>query len=150
MLEFRRMEEKDLDEVMQIEQSSFSVPWTRQDFKQSIEKPTAIYMVAVENLQIKGYCGLWGVVDEGQINNVAVSQQERGQNIGTRLLEALFEEGNQAGLNAYTLEVRVGNVPAIALYKKVGFEEAGIRKNYYTSPREDALIMWKYMKRHEE
>lgn len=143
MLEFRRMEEKDLDEVMQIEQSSFSVPWTRQDFIQSIEKPTAIYMVAVEDGHIKGYCGLWGVVDEGQINNVAVSLQERGRNIGTRLLEALFVEGEKLGLNAYTLEVRVGNAPAIALYKKLGFKEAGIRKNYYKVPDEDALIMWK-------
>lgn len=147
MLEFRRMKPEDLDEVMLIEQSSFSVPWTRQDFIESMDKPTAIYMVAVLQKKVVGYCGLWGVVDEGQINNVAVSKDYRGQNIGTRLLEALFEEGAKADLHAYTLEVRVGNTPAIALYKKVGFEEAGIRKNYYTAPKEDALIMWKYMNR---
>lgn len=147
MLEIRRMVMEDLDQVLEIEKSSFSVPWTRQDFIESIEKPTALYLVAVLENTIVGYCGLWGVVDEGQINNVAVSKKHRGQRIGTKLLEALFEEGTKEKLTAYTLEVRVGNVPALALYKKLGFEEAGVRKNYYTNPKEDAIIMWRYFKR---
>ena len=144
MLEIRRMSIEDLDKVMEIEKSSFSVPWTRQDFIESIGKPTALYLVAVSENAVVGYCGLWGVIDEGQINNVAVSKEYRGQNVGTRLLEALIEEGTKEGLSAYTLEVRMSNAPAIALYKKLNFEEAGIRKNYYTNPKEDALIMWRY------
>lgn len=144
MLEIRRMSIEDLDQVMEIERDSFSVPWTRQDFIESIEKPTALYLVAVSEQQVIGYCGLWGVIDEGQINNVAVRKEYRGQNIGTKLLEALFEEGTKEGLGAYTLEVRTGNSPAIALYKRLDFKEAGIRKNYYTNPKEDALIMWRY------
>lgn len=144
MLEFRRMKVSDLDQVMEIEKSSFSVPWTRQDFEDSIGKPMAIYIVAVDEDQIVGYCGLWGILDEGDINNVAVRPEYRGQKIGTRMLEALFDEGEKAGLKAYTLEVRAGNASAIALYHKTGFKEAGIRKDYYTAPKEDALIMWRY------
>ena len=149
MVNFRRMEEKDLDEVMLIEKSSFSIPWTRQDFEKSLKKESSIYMVAEEGGNILGYCGLWIVIDEGQINNVAVKQDCRGKHVGTGLMEAMIQEGNQAGVNAYTLEVRVGNAPAIALYKKVGFDGVGVRKNYYSSPREDALIMWKYNKAKE-
>jgi len=144
MLEIRRMRVSDLDQVMEIEKQSFSVPWTRQDFTDSIEKPMAIYIVAVEEDEILGYCGLWGILDEGDINNVAVKQGCRGQKIGTKMLEALFEYGKNAGITAYTLEVRAGNTPAIALYHKTGFKEAGIRKDYYTAPKEDALIMWRY------
>lgn len=146
MHEFRRMKVSDLDQVMEIESASFSVPWTRQDFIESIQKPMAIYMVAVEDGRIDGYCGLWGVVDEGQINNVAVREECRGKHIGTGLMESLIDEGTKAGLIAFTLEVRAGNSSAIALYRKTGFIEAGIRKNYYTAPKEDAIIMWKYMK----
>ena len=144
MLEIRKMELSDLDQVMEIERISFSVPWTRQDFADSIQKPSAIYLVAVEDGVVAGYCGLWGILDEGDINNVAVSPEYRGRNIGTKLLEQLFEYGGKAGITAYTLEVRAGNGPAIALYHKAGFKEAGVRKNYYTAPAEDALIMWKY------
>lgn len=146
MLIFRRMEYKDLDEVVVIENSSFSIPWTRQDFEESLKKEHAIYMVVENDGEIIGYCGLWIVIDEGQINNVAVKHNYRGQSIGTGLLNAMMEEGNRLGINAYTLEVRVSNAPAIALYTKVGFESAGIRKNYYSAPKEDAMIMWKYNK----
>lgn len=147
MLEIRRMSIEDLDRVMEIERESFSVPWTRQDFIESINKSTALYLVAESEQTVVGYCGLWGVIDEGQINNVAVCKEYRGQSVGTRLLEALLLEGTKEGLLAYTLEVRTSNLPAISLYKKIGFEEAGIRKNYYTNPKEDALIMWKYPQR---
>lgn len=147
MLEIRRMSIEDLDRVMEIERESFSVPWTRQDFIESINKSTALYLVAESEQTVVGYCGLWGVIDEGQINNVAVCKEYRGQSVGTRLLETLLLEGTKEGLLAYTLEVRTSNLPAISLYKKIGFEEAGIRKNYYTNPKEDALIMWKYPQR---
>lgn len=146
MLEIRRMLLEDLDEVMEIEVQSFSVPWTRQDFGDSIEKKDAIYLVAISEGHIVGYCGLWGIVDEGQINNVAVKQEYRNRSIGASLLQALLKEGMKEGLIAFTLEVRVGNASAISLYRKMGFEEAGIRKNYYRNPKEDALIMWRYEK----
>ena len=144
MLEIRPMASDDLDEVMEIEKVSFSVPWTKSDFEDSINKQMALYLVAVMDERIVGYCGLWGVIDEGQINNVAVSKEYRGRKIGFKMLTELLSKGNDMGLEAFTLEVRTSNMPAIALYKKLGFEEAGIRKNYYTAPREDALIMWRY------
>ena len=118
MLEIRRMSIEDLDRVMEIERESFSVPWTRQDFIESINKSTALYLVAESEQTVVGYCGLWGVIDEGQINNVAVCKEYRGRSVGTRLLEALLLEGTKEGLLAYTLEVRMSNLPAISLYKK--------------------------------
>lgn len=139
------MKEEDLDAVMLIEQQSFSVPWSRPDMETCITKTSSLYVVAIDGENVVGYCGLWAVVDEGQINHVAVTQQERGKGIGTRLLETLIQEGIKQGLNAYTLEVRISNATAIALYKKMGFQEVGIRKHYYAHPIEDAVIMWKYL-----
>ena len=144
-LVIRSLEERDLDQVMVIEQASFSVPWTRNDFYESIQKENSLYLVAELGGTIVGYCGLWGVLDEGQINNVAVDRAYRGKHIGAYLLQTLILEGEARGLTAFTLEVRVSNVPAIALYHSQGFVDAGVRKNYYISPREDAIIMWKYL-----
>ena len=145
MLEIRRMQLEDLEAVMQIEEASFSVPWTKDDFAQSLKQNGAIYLVAINDDIIVGYCGLWGILDEGQINNVAVSNEHRKRGIGGMMLSRLIDEGEKEGLTAFTLEVRAQNAPAIALYKKNGFVEAGVRKDYYSKPKEDALIMWKYI-----
>ena len=102
-----------------------------------------IYLVA-ENDQheVVGYCGIWGVLDEGQITNVAVREEDQGKGIGYEMLQELIEIGKNEGLSQYTLEVRVSNKKAIRLYEKLGFEEEGIRKEFYDKPVEDASIMW--------
>lgn len=142
-MEFRRMKEKDLEQVVSIEKDTFSMPWSREDFLSSMNNPLHIYVVACENDIIYGYCGMWGIVGEGQINNVAVKKEFQGKGIGFSLVQFLLEEGYKQGLEAFTLEVRESNLSAIHVYKKVGFENVGIRKNFYDKPKENAVIMWK-------
>ena len=136
------MEEQDLEEVALLEQQVFSQPWSRKSFAESIAKSENLYLVAKESEEVLGYCGLWGVGDEGQITHVCVKESARGKGVGKQLLLAMLEKGKERGLQAFTLEVRVSNTPARELYKKVGFAEAGIRKGFYDAPKEDAMIMW--------
>ena len=142
-MQIRRMSEEDLVQVCELEQQIFSEPWSRQSFADSMKKTENIYLVVEEQGQILGYCGLWGVAGEGQICNVAVRETARNRGVAKAMLGELLRIGNEAGLTAYTLEVRVGNAPAITVYHALGFEDAGIRKNFYSKPQEDALIMWK-------
>lgn len=134
--------EQDLLKVVEIEDSIFSRPWTQKDFSDSIANNNNIYLVAEEQGTIVAYCGLWGVAGEGQINNVAVIKSHRGQGIAGNMLKTLLEQGRKQGIGAFTLEVRVSNQPAIALYHRLGFKDSGVRRNFYEAPGEDALIMW--------
>lgn len=143
-MDIRLMEKKDLIHVCEIENHTFSKPWTFEDFKKSLENDSNIYIVAQSDKDIVGYCGLWGVAGEGQINNVAVNENFRNRGIGFKMLSELISMGRNKGLSSYTLEVRISNIYAIRLYRKLGFVEAGVRKSFYDSPKEDALIMWIY------
>lgn len=138
----RDMKLEDLDAVCKIEQQSFSDPWTKEGFISSINAPNNIYLVAEWHQEIVGYCGLWGIVGEGQINNVAVKSNFQSKGIGEKLLTELIKNGQGKGLTSFTLEVRVSNKSARRLYQKLGFCSVGIRKNFYNHPREDAVIMW--------
>lgn len=141
-MQIRDMQELDLDQVCAIEEQIFSQPWSRQDFLDSVKNDTHIYLVAEQDGIIMGYCGMWGIAGEGQITNVAVAPQFHRQGVAKKLFRVFLEKGKQMGLTVFTLEVRTSNLPAIQLYKKFGFKEAGIRKNFYELPKEDALIMW--------
>lgn len=141
-MQIRDMQELDLDQVCAIEEQIFSQPWSRQDFLDSVKNDTHIYLVAEQDGIIMGYCGMWGIAGEGQITNVAVAPQFHRQGVAKKLFRVFLEKGKQMGLTVFTLEVRTSNLPAIQLYKKFGFKEAGIRKKFYELPKEDALIMW--------
>jgi ribosomal-protein-alanine N-acetyltransferase len=138
----RPMEIEDLEQVCNIETQIFSKPWTREGFLSSLSDCNNIYLVVQRNDEIVGYCGLWGVVGEGQINNVAVKSSFRGQGIGQCMLTKLLQEGKKKSLTSFTLEVRESNAVAIGLYERLGFQPVGIRKNFYEEPREGAVIMW--------
>lgn len=142
----RQMEERDIEQVYQIEKESFAQPWTYQDFVEAIDITNILYlklyMVAEEDGVILGYCGLWGVAGEGQINNVAVKKEYRGRHIGFQMLNTLIRFGLDNNLYDFTLEVRVSNLSAIKLYHNLGFEDVGIRKDFYDYPKENAIIMW--------
>ncbi len=142
-MQIRRMMQDDLIQVCEIENKTFSDPWSEKSFADSMNKQENIYLVVDEDGQISGYCGLWGVAGEGQICNVAVRETARNRGIAKAMLKEMMRLGDEAGLTAYTLEVRVSNAPAIKVYHSLGFENAGVRKNFYTKPQEDALIMWK-------
>lgn len=136
------MLENDIQSVYTIESKTFSHPWKENDFLQAIKNTNNFYLVVEDNNSILGYCGLWGVVGEGQITNVAVAEPVRGKGIAKAMLSQLLEKGREHGLETFTLEVRVSNYSAIGLYHSLGFQDAGIRKNFYEAPTEDAIIMW--------
>ena len=142
-MEYRRMEERDLEQVAAIEEATFSMPWSKEAFLESMNNPSHVYVVACEEEVICGYCGMWGVAGEGQINNVAVKSDVRGRGTGYELVRFLLKEGEEQGVETFTLEVRESNAAAIHVYEKAGFQNVGIRKNFYDKPKENAVIMWK-------
>lgn len=141
-LNIRRMEEGDLDQVCAIEEETFSMPWSRKSFQDTISYYHTLFLVAELDGEIAGYCGCYQSLEEAEITNIAVRRQLRGHGIGRRLLTELMRLGKEQGAFAYTLEVRVSNQAAIHLYESLGFVSFGIRKNFYEKPREDAMIMW--------
>ncbi len=139
----RRMTLKDLDDVLAVEHRCFSAPWSRQAFLSELaDNHFARYIVAEHAGRVIGYAGVWLIVDEGHITNVAVDPDYRGRRLGETLMRALMAECAAHGIVRMTLEVRVSNVIAQNLYRKLGFEAVGVRKGYYTDNNEDALIMW--------
>ena len=139
----REMTVDDLDTVVEIEKECFSVPWSRQGFMDALQKTDAYYIVVVADDRVVGYCGAYGVCDEADINQVAVTGNYRRSGIGERMVGQLLDGLTQRGYLYTTLEVRKSNTAAIALYEKLGFVSEGIRKNFYEKPTEDAVIMWK-------
>lgn len=150
MIEIIPMEIHHLDDVYKIETDSFSVPWSRNALLEEIRDNTmAKYFVAVEkeegsdNYIVVGYAGMWHVVNEGHVTNIAVNPEHRRRGIGGMLLNKLIDVAYELGMIGMTLEVRTGNYDAQRLYLKNGFEYDGIRKNYYSDSKEDALVFWK-------
>lgn len=143
MIHYRRLRAEDVPAVSRLEKETFSMPWSAESFLHMLEKEDTAYFVAEEDGQILGGCGLFLIAGEGNITNVAVTPKARRRGVATGLLTYLLSEGDRVGLTAYTLEVRVSNRAAIALYEKFGFVSEGIRPNFYEKPREDAMIMWK-------
>lgn len=138
----REMALSDLAEICAIEQETFSDPWSEEDFLSSLTEPNNSYLAVEIDGKVVGYCGYWGIVGEGNIYNVAVKQEFRRQNIGHLMLTELLKQAASKGITAFTLEVRCSNTAAIALYERLGFKRAGLRKDFYSKPKEDAVIMW--------
>jgi [ribosomal protein S18]-alanine N-acetyltransferase len=141
----RDMKLEDIDGVYNVEKSCFPDPWSKESFKKEIQNKLAKYLVAQVEDKVVGYIGAWFVIDEAHITNVAVSPEYRGQRIGDKIVKCFIDECNDNKINAMTLEVRVSNIVAQNLYKKYGFKLAGVRKEYYSDNKEDALIMWKHL-----
>lgn len=141
MIQIREMQWDDLDQVMEIENACFSVPWTETGFFTYLLRDDTLFLVAEDGEDIYGYCGIVMVMDEGDITNVAVASSMRNQGIGKMLLNKLFEATKNRGVNKIFLEVRESNAGAIHLYEKMGFVVTGCRKNYYEAPRENAILM---------
>lgn len=138
------MTPEDVDEIVEIEKLSFSTPWSRSALLGELRYPRqAVYLVARVKGRVVGYVGMWAVVNEGHITNIAVHPVYRGQGVGTRLLSFLIAVAESREINALTLEVRQSNVRARRLYERMGFVASGIRTGYYSDNNEDAVIMWR-------
>ncbi|SDC89528.1 ribosomal-protein-alanine N-acetyltransferase [Terribacillus halophilus] len=139
----RPMRLADVSAVYAIERASFAVPWSMDIFEREITENTfANYFVIESDGVIAGYCGMWLVIDEAQITNIAILPDYRGQKLGEKLFAHVLEQAIFAGAYRLSLEVRVSNIPAQHLYRKFGLVPGGIRKNYYTDNHEDAIVMW--------
>lgn len=142
-VQFRFMTEEDIEQVYEIEISSFTLPWTKEAFfNEMTMNQYAKYIVMELSHLVIGYCGMWIILDECHITNIAVLPEYRGRKLGEALLKQVIDFSKSLGVRLITLEVRVSNVVAQKLYKKYGFQAGGIRKNYYADNHEDALVMW--------
>lgn len=143
-IELRKMSPDDIDEVYEIEKMSFVTPWSRESFEMEMfNNNMARYVVAEVDGKVVAYGGMWMVLDEAHITNIAVHPDYRGQKIGEKIVQELLQTARENKAARITLEVRVSNQAARNLYKKLGFEDCGIRKGYYADTGEDAVIMWK-------
>lgn len=140
---FRKMTVDDVDAVHKIEHSSFSLPWTKEAFHyEMLENQHAYYVLAETADGIVGFCGLWLVMDECHVTNIAILSEHRGKKLGEKLMRAAIDVAKENGAKAMTLEARVSNTTARNLYEKLGFKNGGIRKSYYSDNFEDAIVMW--------
>ena len=143
MIEIVRMNESHVSAVVELEKQNFSDPWPDIAVRGELTNKLALWLVAMENGEVVGYVGSQTVLQEADMMNIAVADTHRRRGIAKMLVEELIRQ-----LDAYqlTLEVRASNAPAIALYEALGFQQVGLRKNYYRNPKEDALILRKEWK----
>ena len=135
------MSEETVEAVAELEKACFTAPWSLKGLREELVNPMAFFIVALIEGQVAGYAGLHHVLDEGFIANVAVGEAYRRRGVASALLEAFIAYARDHGLVLLTLEVRVGNTAAQALYQQYGFVEDGRRKDYYRHPIEDALLL---------
>lgn len=136
-------EEKYIDSILSIEELSFTDPWSKDSMEKELNNNFARYVVVKYNNKVIGYGGMWLILDEGHITNIAVTPKYRCMGAGKLILKSLIDICKKEKVISLTLEVRVSNTIAQSLYIKFGFVSEGIRKNYYADNHEDALIMWK-------
>ncbi len=139
-LRIEPMRVEDLDEVDLIERASFKTPWPAQTFLDELERPVARVLVARANGRVVGFANYWVVLDEVSLLAIAVHPDHRGRGAATAMMAAMLEEARGAGCRSVLLEVRAGNQPAIALYRRHGFKDSHRRRAYYLDG-EDALVM---------
>lgn len=134
---------EDIDQIMAIEEGSFSSPWSRKNFELELTNPLAHYEVLTLSDLVIGYAGAYILADEAHIGNVAIDFDYRGNGYGRYLMNHFLFALYEKGVRAATLEVRDNNYPALGLYESLGFVVEGVRKNYYQDVKRDALILWK-------
>ena len=147
MIRFTEMKADHVAQVAQLEQLCFADPWSEKSIASELNNIWSYWVVALWDDTVIGYIGSQSSFDETDVMNVAVHPDFRRKGIAESLIETLIKELKNRGSHALMLEVRASNVPAIALYEKLGFLQVGCRKNYYRNPKEDALILrkeWEY------
>lgn len=138
-----RLGPEHIDQIMRVELSSFSCPWSRESYAYELsENQLAHYYGCFAEGELVAFAGFWQVADEGHVTNMAVLPAWRRQRLGQLLLRQLIAACLSLGGRWMTLEVRESNNAAIALYEKLGFEPYGLRPGYYDAPSEGAVIMW--------
>ncbi|MDN4075838.1 ribosomal protein S18-alanine N-acetyltransferase [Fictibacillus terranigra] len=140
---FRLATVSDLQDIIEIEHASFTLPWTHEAFyNEIVHNQFAYYLLLEADGKTVGYCGVWVIIDDAHITNVAIRPEYRGRKLGEAIMKQAMRLAKRYGSARLSLEVRVSNYVAQNLYRKLGFQDGGIRKNYYSDNGEDALVMW--------
>lgn len=139
----KQMTEEDVTAVAALEAENFSRPWSYDAFLKTLSDENYIVIIAKDMDALLGYCVLLCTGEEADITNVCTAPTARGRGVATEMLTVLMKEGYDRGVTEFFLEVRESNTPARNLYTKLGFEEIGLRKNYYEEPKEHAVLMKK-------
>ena len=143
MISYERMKLEHIPAVAQLERENFSLPWSENAVREELDRPLSLWLVAVDGEDVVGYIGSQIVPDEADMMNVAVRADHRRMGIGRELVSRLISCLQDQGVRSLSLEVRVSNTPACALYESMGFAVVGRRPNYYQRPKEDAFILRK-------
>lgn len=141
-LRLEPLAEHHLAAILETEKAVNGSPWSEKSFRNEIDHPHGIFRVAIEGGEVVGYGGLWLVIDEAHVTNVAVAPAHQRKGIGRRLMVELLRAAREAGMVCATLEVRAGNGPALSLYENLGFVRTALRRGYYPDNKEDAVVMW--------
>lgn len=142
-MEYVLMSHEHVEQVAKIEKDCFSMPWSENAIRHELDNPLSLWIVALEEGIVVGYVGSQSVLGEADMMNLAVDSDHRHSHIGQNLVTKLVDNLRANGVHCLTLEVRASNTAAIQLYNKLGFSQIGRRPNYYTNPKEDALILRK-------
>jgi ribosomal-protein-alanine N-acetyltransferase len=140
-VDLREMRENDLVRVLEVEEMSYSIPWSEATFRGLLKRRDAELIVAVLEEKVIGHAIYWHVLDQGELGNVAVAPDVRGLGAGAKLVSEIITRAAGRGVRELFLEVRPSNMNARHLYAKFGFVQVGRRKNYYQQPVEDALVL---------
>lgn len=142
MIEFEVLSKDNIDEVWRLEQKCFDDPWTKKMFESEIDNRVSVYIVArdKETERVVGFGGVWTVLDCADITDIAVDAEYRRCGLGAEIMRLIIRICAERGVKTVNLEVKTTNVAAIALYKKMGFKQCGLRKKYYHN-RDDAMLM---------
>ena len=142
-MRMERMTQAHVAQVAELEKLCFSDPWSEKSVASELNNALSLWLVAVDGDTVAGYVGSQSVLGESDMMNVAVHPDFRRRGVGEALILELIAALKEQGNHCLSLEVRASNASAIALYKKLGFAQIGLRKNYYRNPKEDALILRK-------
>ena len=143
MMIFTEMKLHHVPQVAELEKLCFADPWSEMSIASELGNIWSYWLIAEDDNRVVGYIGTQSSIDETDVMNVAVHPDWRRQGVAENLITHLIQELKKRGSHALMLEVRASNTPAIALYEKLGFQQVGLRKNYYRNPKEDALILRK-------
>ena len=143
MLNVRDMTYEDCEAVAEIDRGTFSIPFSVEGYRRECSDPKAVTLVAESEGRIIGYANLWNVAGDVTLNNIAVAEGYRSKGAGTRLMEEIMRRFSECGF--ITLEVRKSNEGAIRFYRKFGFVQVGLRRDFYEKPTEDAVLMTKLL-----
>ncbi len=144
-LQFTPIAPEHIQTLEPIEAESYPDPWSAGMFQQETENAMSRFYIAISDQHVVGYGGFWLLMDEAHITKITVAQSYRKQGLGTRIMDYLIEQAEQAGAKTMRLEVRQSNTIAQAIYARLDFKVVGIRKGYYARSREDAVVMVKYI-----